>query len=252
MPRFAPLALVAVLAALVSLEPAAAFVPPSARTASSTSSLSSRSFVPTRGPRRTAGGPLFMSSETALPEISSMRVGEMKKELQSYGISTVSFLEKSEVVEALEKARAEGKKPIGGASASPSSSSSASSSSSSSSASSSSTASSSANSGLSRDERIAKEMESLQSMKAGELRKELQEMGVSTKSFFEKSEFVRALAEARVDGVKKASSGGGGGATDAEGYAEYKAADVEVLTTDDAGPRKKGAGQQQQQPGGGG
>merc|ERR1712232_1467926 len=56
----------------------------------------------------------------------------------------------------------------------------------------------------------------------------------STKSFFEKSEFVKALAEARVDGVEKSQSGG---STDEEGYAEYS--NVEVLTSDDAGPRKK-------------
>merc|ERR1712071_146573 len=43
----------------------------------------------------------------------------------------------------------------------------------------------------------------------------------------------KALAEARVDGVKKSS------AADEEGYAEY--ANVEVLPANDPGPRKKGA-----------
>lgn len=72
-------------------------------------------------------------------------------------------------------------------------------------------------------------------MKASELKKELEERGVSTKALFEKSEFVQALAEARVDGVqKKASSSGSGGG---EGYAEYN--DVEVLTDDRVGPRKR-------------
>lgn len=44
-------------------------------------------------------------------EISSMKVGEIKKELESYGISTVSFVEKSQLVEALKKARADDLKP---------------------------------------------------------------------------------------------------------------------------------------------
>ena len=65
-------------------------------------------------------------------------------------------------------------------------------------------------------------------MASGELKKELQERGISTKSFFEKSEFVKALAEARVDGIDKKPK---------EGYAEY--ADVEVLTDDRSGPRPK-------------
>ena len=39
------------------------------------------------------------------------------------------------------------------------------------------------------------------------MKKELQEYGISTKSFFEKTEFIKALAEARVDGVKKTSGG---------------------------------------------
>ena len=43
-------------------------------------------------------------------------------------------------------------------------------------------------------------------MKVGELKKELKARGVSTKSFFEKSEFVRAYAEAVVDG-KQAKGG---------------------------------------------
>ena len=44
-------------------------------------------------------------------------------------------------------------------------------------------------------------------MKASELKKELESYGISTKSLFEKSEFVRAVAEARVDGVTTKSGG---------------------------------------------
>ena len=189
------------------------------------------------------------SSSTTLPEIGSMRVGELKKELESYGISTRSFLEKSELVDAVEKARAEGKTPKASNTASSSPSSSPSSSSSSSSTASSS--SSSSQSDESREEKLAKEMENCQSMKAGELKKELESYGISTKSFFEKSEFVKACAEARVDGAKKTSgSSSSSSSSGEEGYAEY--ADVEVLTDDASGPRKKSSEVQNQSQGGGG
>lgn len=164
---------------------------------------------------------VFMA-EVDLPAIEEMRPGEMKKELESYGVSTKSYLEKSELSGALKKARDEGMKPKANRSA-PSS------------------PSPSAPSAKSRDERIEEEMKSLQSKKASELKEELQDLGVSTKSFLEKSEFLKALAEARVDGVKASPSGRGGG-NDEEGYAEY--VDVEVLTDKDAGPRRKGSGQQ--------
>mmetsp|Transcript_4061 Transcript_4061/g.6728 ORF Transcript_4061/g.6728 Transcript_4061/m.6728 type:complete len:181 (-) Transcript_4061:118-660(-) len=49
----------------------------------------------------------------------------------------------------------------------------------------------------------------INSMKAKDIRQELQSYGISTKSFFEKSEFVRAVAEARVDGVKQTSTTAG-------------------------------------------
>jgi len=162
---------------------------------------------------------LQMSS--ALPEIDKMRISELKKELESYGISTRSFLEKRELISALEKARAEGKTPI-------------SSGTSSSSANASSTRPSPSPSppSASRSEKLSEEMEKCKKMKASELKAELESYGISTKSFFEKSEFVSACAEARVDGVSKKDS-----ANDSEGYAEYK--NVEVLTSDDAGPRKK-------------
>jgi hypothetical protein len=165
-------------------------------------------------------------------DVSSLRVGELKKELESYGISTKSFLEKSELVEALIKARADGLKPpkkkksrssTEPPSPSPSSSNNASS-------------SASSSSSMPREERLKEEMEACQKMKAGELKKELEERGISTRSFFEKSEFVKALAVSRVDGVEKKPE---------ESYAEY--ANVEVLTDDDAGPRKKQDGQAQGQ-----
>ena len=171
--------------------------------------------------------------------VEEMRAGEIKKELESYGISTKSFLEKEELVNALLQARAEGKTPKASEASTPSSSSTSSSSSSS-------TTSSSSSSAKSRDDRLAEEMEACKAMKAGALKKELEDMGISTKSFFEKAEFIKALAVARVDGVTKktttnSSRGSSSGVED--GYAEYK--NVEVLTDDSAGPRKKQSAQPQ-------
>lgn len=187
------------------------------------------------------------SSSAALPDARSMRVSELKKELESYGMSTKSYLEKSELVQAVEKARAEGKIPInvedmGGTTASSTTETSTSSSSSS---------SPSESKGMSREEQIAQEIEKCNAMKAGELKKELESYGISTASFFEKSEFVQACAEARVDGVSKKTTsqnqGNSAKSTGGEGYAEY--ADVEVITDDYTGPRNNSAGQQQPRKG---
>jgi hypothetical protein len=183
---------------------------------------SGRSIHPTKSSSR-----LFSSTSD---DIASMRAGEIKKELESYGIPTVSFVEKSELVEALENARAQGLKPKKEPQKS--------------------TANTTTSSKTSskreekveptrpREERLAEEMEKCSTMKAGELKKELQERGISTASFFEKSDFVKALAEARVDNVTK-----GGGGSDEEGYAEYT--NVEVLTDDSSGPRQRTAENQQ-------
>lgn len=130
---------------------------------------------------------LATSPSSSLPNVSEMKASDLRKELQSYGISTKSFFEKSELVEAVEKARAEGKTPIKDGSGSGGEK----------------TQDSGDSSSASRDERLAKEIETCNKMKVGELKKELESYGISTKSFFEKSEFVKATAEARVDGVKK-------------------------------------------------
>jgi hypothetical protein len=152
-----------------------------------------------------------------LQEPSSMRVGELKKELESYGMSTKSYFEKSELVTAVEKARSEGKNPTSRDVTTDTSSSSTS-------------QSSSSTSSKSRDERLAEEIEKCKDMKASELKAELKSYGISTATFFEKSEFVQAVAEARVDGAakKKQSS---------EDYAEYT--EVEVITDESMGPRKR-------------
>jgi uncharacterized protein with GYD domain len=140
------------------------------------------------------------SDEELEKEISSMRVTQIRQELESYGISTKSFFEKNELVDALVTARKEGKEPIaageGAEGASPIGGGS--------STSSSATSGSRSGSGASnRQERLQQEIEKCNKLKIGELKKELESYGVSTKSYFEKSEFVRAVAEARVDGPPK-------------------------------------------------
>lgn len=197
-----------------------AFIPPHFRQTSSAFDIQYKNKNYSTHPR--TNSIFYSSTSDVLPDIDSMRIGELKSELQSYGISTKSFLEKSELVEAVQNAREQGLKPKA-SSPEPKATSSTTES----------TDKTSSTSSESREEKILKEMEKCSSMKAGEMKKELQSMGISTKSFFEKSEFLKALAEARVDGVKKSS------AADEEGYAEY--ANVEVLPANDPGPRKKGA-----------
>ena len=68
---------------------------------------------------------------------------------------------------------------------------------------------SSSNNKEDRAERIKQEMEKCSKLKVGELKKELESAGVSTKSYFEKSEFVKAVAELRVDGPPSGGSSGG-------------------------------------------
>mmetsp|Transcript_24369 Transcript_24369/g.37776 ORF Transcript_24369/g.37776 Transcript_24369/m.37776 type:complete len:281 (+) Transcript_24369:205-1047(+) len=149
------------------------------------------------------------SDEDLHNEINSMKAKDIRQELQSYGIPTKAFFEKSELVDALVTARKEGKTPVVGVNGDDDgATSSASTSDASSSSSSETTTSASSNnnnksSSANRQERLKQEMEKCKSMKVGELKKELESYGVSTKSFFEKSEFVRAVAEIRVDGVKK-------------------------------------------------
>jgi hypothetical protein len=170
------------------------------------------------------------SSPSSLPDIEKMKIGEIRSELESYGISTKSFLEKKEMVAALEKARKEGLRPKKAAStASSSTAENQSARSASASSSSSKGQTSSAGAGGSRDDRIKEEMGKASGMSVSDLKKELGKMGVSTKSFFEKSEFVRAYAEAVVDGVgvngnrREAGGGSSQSASDDEPYdPEYR------------------------------
>jgi hypothetical protein len=54
-----------------------------------------------------------------------------------------------------------------------------------------------------RSKRIELEISNLQDAKVKDLKEELESYGISAKSFFEKSAFIKAVAEARVDGVAK-------------------------------------------------
>lgn len=89
-----------------------------------------------------------------------------------------------------------------------------------------------------RQEKLNKELEACKSMKVSELKAELESFGVSTASYFEKSEFVRAVAEARVDGVKKQSKKKKRRTVIDDDEEEVVAAKVEVLTGDE-GPKTK-------------
>ena len=173
---------------------------------------------------------LFSSADIE-EEIKSMRIGAIKQELESYGISTRTFLEKSELVDALVAARKEGKEPVSSSSSSASSAPETSSS-----TSSSTTAPANPEE---RQQRIKEEQEKCKDMKVQELKSELESMGVSTKSFFEKSEFVRALAEARVDGVKKSKKKKRRNMSDDDDEVEEVTAKVEVITNDSVGPKTK-------------
>lgn len=208
--------------------------------------------IPVRSRTTTSTSTTVVYASTGTDDgISSMRAGEIKKELESYGISTVSFVEKSELVKALEKARADGLKPKSTTTTSTTTTTTASSSSSSDTESKSTKKKKRPSStdddddeveedSRPREERLIDELVKCQAMKAGEMRKELEGLGVSTKSFFEKSDFVKALADARVDGT----------GIEKEGYAEYS--NVEVLTDAASGPRPPASSQKDEQKTGGG
>mmetsp|Transcript_20650 Transcript_20650/g.32505 ORF Transcript_20650/g.32505 Transcript_20650/m.32505 type:complete len:301 (+) Transcript_20650:195-1097(+) len=172
--------------------------------------------------------PIMMTSsssddEATKEEISRMRVKEIRNELESMNISTKSFFEKGELIDALMNARKNKKE---GSTAAPSSETTTDADDGTSTTSNTSTGNTrqpNANDdSTGRQERIAREIENCKTSKVSELKKELESAyGISSKSFLEKSEFVRAVAEARVDGGppkrergkggRKGGDGGGGG-----------------------------------------
>jgi hypothetical protein len=165
--------------------------------------------------------------------MATMKAGEMRTELESYGISTKSFLEKRDFVKALEEARAAGKKPkkqpetkVNGEQKQAKKE----------------TANGKKESsagGASRAERLQKEMEKAKGMKVGDLKKELEARGVSTKSFFEKTEFVKAYAEAIVDGKAGKAGSRSGSTASPEPEEKYDSSyrDVSMRKMDKQDPR---------------
>jgi DNA primase large subunit len=101
-----------------------------------------------------------------------MRISEIRQELESYGISTSTFLEKREMMDALKKARDEGRQPT------------------------TSSVGVKETKATTHEERRKVEMENAQRRKVGELKVELERRGISTKSFLEKSDFVKAYVDA--------------------------------------------------------
>ncbi len=174
-----------------------------------------------------------------------MRVSAIKQELDSYGISTKTFLEKSELITALVQARKEGRTPIVKSTSSFPSTNASSASASAPTSSTTTPPFTTTTSDEERKTRIQSEVALLQSFKVSELKSELENVyGTTTKSYFEKSEFVRALAEARVDGVKKEDKKSKtkkrrSSSDDEDEEVEEVKAKVEVITNDSVGPRTK-------------
>lgn len=119
-------------------------------------------------------------------EISGMKTKDIREELESYGISTHSFFEKGDLVDALAKARREERIPVDARPAG----------------------------APDRTDRIRRELEKCLDLEVGELKQELTSYGEAANSFFDKDGMARAVAEARVDGPKTAAGEpAGAGAT---------------------------------------
>jgi hypothetical protein len=123
---------------------------------------------------------------SSLQPIDTMRISEIRQELESYGISTSTFLEKREMINALQKARDEGKQPT-------------------------STTTTTSVGVNSPQERRKLEMENAQRRKVSELKSELERRGISTKSFIEKSDFVKAYVDVRMMEEDKDNQNSDGG-----------------------------------------
>ena len=86
--------------------------------------------------------------------------------------------------------------------------------------------------GKSRAERIQEEMAKAKSMSVGDLRKELTSRGIKSNAFFEKNDFVKAYAEAIVDGVKATSSSSSGSSSPRQEDYDPSYRDVQVQKLD--------------------
>jgi predicted HTH domain antitoxin len=184
----------------------------------------SRPYMTTTTSSRTSVQPTRLwYVNTDLPDVSEMKASEMKRELETYGISLKSLFDKKDFEKALQEARLQReqtgvhdikerikrneevvssqnnkeRKTVWGRqkgnemnernrwSSSPSSSSATSSSPS------------------SRDDRYKDAFQKGSEMKLSELKQELKDRGISTSAFFEKNEMAKAYAEAIADNVMK-------------------------------------------------
>lgn len=163
--------------------------------------------------------PNFATTLSSQKNIAEMRVGELKQELEeTYGVSTRSFLEKSELVAALQQARERGVQRTASSASSTRSSTA-------------STASSTPQ--PSREERLVQEMIRCQDMSVRDLKEALNDMGINTAALLEKKDLIQAYAAAIVDGNVS---------NDAQEV------EVEVLTDSDAGPRTPKTAQDRGEP----
>jgi hypothetical protein len=166
--------------------------------------------------------------------MATMKAGEMRIELESYGISTKSFLEKRDFVKALEEARTAGLKPKKAKQEEPKANGKEEKKQAKKEPANGKKDAGKKDAGASRAERLQEEMEKAKAMKVGDLKKELLARGISVKSFFEKTEFVKAYAEAVVDGK---SSPGGGSSPEAEEEFDPSYRDVAMKKMDTQDPR---------------
>mmetsp|Transcript_12096 Transcript_12096/g.22488 ORF Transcript_12096/g.22488 Transcript_12096/m.22488 type:complete len:299 (-) Transcript_12096:71-967(-) len=191
--------------------------------------LQVQGFVPSCLPQTVMARPTVRSKlwyvSTDLPDISEMKASEMKKELESYGVSTKSLFDKTEFEKALKEARVKqerlevadikdrinigndkervaapenGRKTVWGrrngnrkkwSSREPAKSET-------------STTSKSSTTGT-RDERYQNALQEGIAMKLSELKQELKDRGISTEAFFEKVDMAKAYAEAIADNILK-------------------------------------------------
>lgn len=118
-----------------------------------------------------------MSTASTPRNVNDMRTAELKEELESYGVATRGLFEKAELEEALLSARIRLPKPDLEV------------------------LDSKKKALDTKDELLQAEIKKVSTMKSSQIRKELQNRFNMNTIFFEKSEYILALARARVDEV---------------------------------------------------
>ena len=140
--------------------------------------------------------------DVTLPDLATMKNSELREECKSYGIVTKAFLEKSDFVKALEKARAEGKKPLDETTSQPKQNNSEEGAKQRDTNPGSSSSSSDFESGT-RDDRYNKALQYAKGMKAKTLKQALEDWKIPTKTLLDKSDLEKAYATAVADNIQK-------------------------------------------------